>query len=83
MIKILYKKLFIPKYLLKKSKSSINSIKIYYKYLRITPFLIWKLVELYVGNKFITIYINRKKIGYKIKDFIFSYNKKISFEKYI
>lgn len=83
MIKILYKKIFIPKYLLKKSKSSINTIKVYYKYLRITPFLIWKLIELYVGNKFITIHINKRKIGYKLKNFIFSPNKKIFFEKYI
>ncbi|KFG27524.1 ribosomal protein S19 (apicoplast) [Toxoplasma gondii RH] len=69
MIKIIYRKLFIPNYFIKKSKYLYYSIKLYYKYLIITPFLIWKLMEVYTGKSFITINITKDKIGRSLQYF--------------
>ncbi|PIL95824.1 ribosomal protein S19, partial (apicoplast) [Toxoplasma gondii COUG] len=45
------------------------SIKLYYKHLIITPFLIWKLMEVYTGKSFITINITKDKIGRSLQYF--------------
>lgn len=72
MIKVYFKKIYLSKDLLRNSK-------LYSKHFRTTnnsnlilPLYLWKTIEIYNGKQYIPISVNKKKIGFILKNFIFS-----------
>lgn len=60
------------------SKDILRTSKIYSKHFRtrknsslILPFFLWKIIEVYNGKKYVPININKYKVGFMLKNFVF------------
>lgn len=82
MIKLYYKYIFISKDILRLSKLYNKHFKTNCNSTLILPFFLWKIIEVYNGKKYIPININKKKIGYILKNFIFQKKNKYFFSEF-
>lgn len=81
MIKLYYNNIYISKDILRLSKLYSKHFKTTNSSTLILPLLLWKIIEIYNGKKYIPININKKKIGFILKNFIFQKkNKSFSLE---
>nr|ANJ44331.1 ribosomal protein S19 [Cyclospora cayetanensis]ANN13265.1 ribosomal protein S19 [Cyclospora cayetanensis]ANN13294.1 ribosomal protein S19 [Cyclospora cayetanensis]ANN13323.1 ribosomal protein S19 [Cyclospora cayetanensis]ANN13352.1 ribosomal protein S19 [Cyclospora cayetanensis] len=82
MIKIYYKRIYISKDVLRISKLNSKHFKTNYNLTIIIPLFLWKIIEVYNGKKYIPININKKKIGFRLKKFIFKKKNKFSYSEF-
>ena len=59
------------------SKDILRTSKIYSKHFRTTnsstlilPFFLWRIIEVYNGKRYIPITINKRKVGFLLKNFL-------------
>lgn len=71
MVKIYFKKLYVSKDILRLSKLYSKHFKTNNNLSLIFPLFLWKIIEVYNGKKYIPININKKKIGFMLKHFLF------------
>lgn len=79
MIKIYYNKLFISKDILRLNKLYSKHFKTNNNSTLILPLFLWKIIEIYNGKRYIPININKKKIGFILKNFIYKKKNKSYF----
>ena len=71
MIKVYFKKIYLSKDVLRVSKLNSKHFKTKDSSTLILPLFLWKIIEIYNGKKYIPININKRKIGFILKNFIF------------
>ena len=71
MIKLYLKKKYASKDILRKSKSYSKHFRTNKSSSLILPFFLWKIIEVHNGKKYIPININKQKVGFILKAFIF------------
>jgi len=82
MVKLYYKNIYLSKDMLRLSKLHSKHFKTNNNSTLILPLFLWKIIEIYNGKKYIPININKKKIGFILKDFIFQKKNKSSFSEF-
>lgn len=82
MIKIYFKKLYVSRDVLRVSKLHSKHFKTNNSSTLILPLFLWKIIELYNGRKYIPININKKKIGFILKNFMFQKKNKIFYPEF-
>lgn len=71
MIKIYLKKKYISKDILRTSKIYSKHFSTRKNSSLILPFFLWKIIEVYNGKRYIPVNINKQKVGFILKNFIF------------
>lgn len=82
MIKLYYKNIYIAKDILRLSKLSSKHFKTNNSSTLILPIFLWKIIEIYNGRKYIPININKKKIGFILKNFLFQKKNKFFYTEF-
>ncbi len=82
MIKVYFKKLYLSKELLRISKLPSKHFKTNNSSTLILPLFLWKIIEIYNGKKYIPLAINKKKIGFTLRNFIFKKKKKVCYPEF-
>ena len=82
MIKIYFKKIYVSKDILRYSKLYSKHFKTNNNSSLILPLFLWKIIEVYNGKKYIPININKKKIGFILKYFLFKKKDKFFYSEF-